>query len=322
VAQAGEGVRGAGFDVASRQEEVIYRVAALYLDAEQATRSLDAARNQAASLLRVRQLMDQRVGEGRELPIESKKANLAVLRANQHLEALSLNLLNAENSLTLALGFPADDRVRVLPEERAPLQVGVSEEASIETALEGSNELKSLQSKMQAKLLEIKGYQAERLPKVNLVAQYSLFAQYTYQDYFSKFQRNNAQLGASIEIPLVVGRSASAQAAQAQADIAKLQIEVGRTRARITADLRTAYQNVRRAESARDVARADLDLTREELTIDLAQMDEGRLPLAKVEADRATENEKWLAYYEAQHAAELARLNVLRQTGTLQAALR
>src|SRR5258706_101335 len=152
VAQAGEGVRGAGVDVARRQEEVIYRIASLYLDAEQATRSLEAARNQAASLVRVRELMEQRVGEGRELPIESKKANLAVLRANQHLEALTLNLLNAENSLTLALGFPADDRVRVVPEERAPLQVGVSEEASIETALESSNELKSLQSSMQSKL--------------------------------------------------------------------------------------------------------------------------------------------------------------------------
>ena len=66
------------------------------------------------------------------------------------------------------------------------------------------------------------------------------------------------------------------------------------------------------------MARADLDLTREELTIDLAQMDEGRLPLATVEALRATENEKWVAYYEAQHTAEVARLNVLRQTGTLE----
>jgi hypothetical protein len=79
---------------------------------------------------------------------------------------------------------------------------------------------------------------------------------------------------------------------------------------------------LKRAESAREVARADLDLAREELTIDLAQMDEGRMPLAKVEEARATENEKWLAYYDAQHTAEVARLNVLRQTGTLEAALR
>jgi len=322
VAEANEEMRGSGVDVARRQEEALYRVASLYLDAEQAGRSLDAARRQAENLTRVRELMDQRVAEGRELAIESKKANLAVLKAGQHVDNLSQDLMTAETSLALALGFGPDDRARAATEERSPLLVPASEEKSIEQALQGSNELKRLESSMQAKQLEIKSYRAERLPKVNLVAQYSLFAKYNYQDYFAKFQRNNAQLGASIEIPLLVGHAAEAQSLQAEQDIAKLRIEVGRTRARITSDLRVAYQNLRRSEAARDVARADLDVTREELTIDLAQMDEGRLPLATVEALRATENEKWLAYYDAQHTADLARLNVLRQTGTLEAALR
>jgi outer membrane protein TolC len=322
VAQATEAARGSAIDVGKRQDEVVYRVVSLYLDAEQAGRSLDTARKQAENLQRVRELMDQRVGEGRELAIESKKANLAVLRANQHLEALSLDLLNAEGALGLALGLGPDDRVRAAPEERAPLVIAQSEEASIESALETSKELRVLESNMQAKLLEIKSYQAERLPKINLVAQYSLFAKSTYQAYFSQFQRNNGQLGMSIDIPLIVGRSGAALVSQSQADIAKLRIEVGRTRARITNDLRAAYQNLQRSEKAREVARADLDVAREELTLDLAQMDEGRIPLAKVESARATENEKWLAYYESQHAAEVARLNVLRQTGTLEAAVR
>jgi outer membrane protein TolC len=322
VAQANEGVRGAAIQAARRQQEVVYRVASLFLDAEQAARSLDAARRQAESLVRVRELTGQRVSEGRELPIESKKANVAVLRANQHSDTLSLDLINAETALALALGMNPDDRVRAAVEERTPVDVPVSEEESIERALDNSNELKTLESSMQSKTLEIKSYRAERLPKVNLVAQYSLFAKYAYQDFFAHFQRNNGQLGASIEIPLLMGRAASAQASQAETEVAKLRIEVSRTRARITADLRGAYQNLKRAESTREVARADLDLAREELTIDLAQMDEGRLPLAKVEEARATENEKWLAYYEAQHAAEIARLNVLRETGTLEAALR
>jgi len=322
TAQANEDVRGAGVDIERRQEEAVYRVASLYLDADQAGRSLEATRRQVDSLKRVSELMGQRVAEGRELPIESKKANLALLRASQHADRLAEDLLTAESSLAAALGFGPDDRARVAVEERTPLVVPVSEEASIEQALQGSQELKRLQSNIQSKILEIKSYQAERLPKVNLVAQYSLFAKYNYQDYFTKFQRNNAQVGASIEIPLIVGRTASAQSAQSEADVAKLRIEVDRTRARIASDLRIAYLNLRRSDAARDVARADLDLTREELTIDLAQMDEGRLPLATVEALRATENEKWLAYYDAQHAAEVARLNVLRQTGTLEVALR
>jgi len=322
TAQANEEVRGAGVDVARRQEEAVYRVASLYLDAEQAGRSLEATRRQLDSLKRVQELIGQRVAEGRELAIESKKANLAVLRANQHADGLAADLMTAESNLAAALGFGPNDLARPAAEDRSPLTVPVSEEASIEKALEGSNELKRLQSNIQSKMLEIKSFHAERLPKINLVAQYSLFAKYNYQDYFTKFQRNNAQVGASIEIPLLVGRAGSAQSAQSEADIAKLRIELDRTRTRITSDLRIAYQNLRRTESARDVARADLDLTREELTIDLAQMDEGRLPLATVEALRATENEKWLAYYDAQHTAELARLNVLRQTGTLELALR
>ena len=100
-----------------------------------------------------------------------------------------------------------------------------------------------------------------------------------------------------------------------------MKIEVDRTRSRITADLRRAFQEVKRAESARDYAHADLDVTRDQISIDLAQYNEGRLPMATVEQARALENEKWLAYYEAQHTADRARLNVLRQTGTLQAAL-
>jgi len=51
-------------------------------------------------------------------------------------------------------------------------------------------------------------------------------------------------------------------------------------------------------------------------------MEEGRLPAAKTEQDRATENEKWLALYDAQTAAERSRLGLLRQTGTLLAVLR
>ena len=321
VAQANEALRAAEIDVGRRQDEVVYRVASLYLDAGHAARSLQAAEREAANLARVRELVEARVAEGRALPIESKRAVVDVLRAKQHVDSLSLDLTNAETSLALVLGLGADDRVRAT-EEPASFTVPASEEASIEEALETSRELKRLESGMQSKMLEIKGYRSSRLPKIDLVAQYSLFAKYNYQDYFTTFQRNNAQLGASFEIPLLVGRASAAYASQAEAEVARLRIEFSRTRARITSDLRRAFQEVKRAESARDLARADLDVAREQVTIDLAQLDEGRLPLAAVETARAIENEKWLAYYDGQHTVELARLNVLRQTGTLSAALK
>ena len=86
-------------------------------------------------------------------------------------------------------------------------------------------------------------------------------------------------------------------------DIAKLRIEVGRTRARITSDLRVAYQNLTRAEAGRDVARADLDVTREELGIDGALMDEGRMALAVVEGLRARDVPAFSVQYHPEAAA-------------------
>jgi hypothetical protein len=41
-----------------------------------------------------------------------------------------------------------------------------------------------------------------------------------------------------------------------------------------------------------------------------------------VDDARLAEQEKWIALYDAQHLVENARLDLLRETGTLQAALR
>jgi len=322
VAAAREGIRAAGVTVAQKQDEVAYRVTSLFLGVEQAQRDLTAAQRHVENLTKVRDLLGARVSEGRELPLESRKADVAILRAKQQAETFSFDLINQQSGLALALGYGPGDLVTAKEEDRPPITVPESESAAVSQALEQSNELKSLESSMQSKMLEIRGFNAMRLPKVDLVAQYSLFAKYAYQNFFTRFQRNNVELGASIEIPLLAGHAHTAYAAQGEADIAKLRIEVSRTRSRIASDLREAYQEVKRTEDARTLARADLDLAREELTVDLAQMDEGRLPMATVEAARATEEEKWMAYYDAQHAADLARLNVLRDTGSLVAALR
>ncbi len=323
VAQAHEALRGAAYDVNSKQDEVAFRVASLFLDAQNASLSLEAARREAENLARVQQLIDARVQEGRVLPIESKKAAVSVARAKQRVEALELDETDAGTSLAQVLGLPPAGRVQPVREEGLALETPASEDQAIQNALENSPELKRLESNLQAKTLEMKSYKAQRLPKVDLVAQYSLLAKYNnFQEFFARFQRNNGELGASISVPLLAGRAASAYAAQAQTDAEKISTEIARTRSRIASDIRRAFQDVRRADAAREVARADLDLARDQVSLDLAQLDEGRIPAAQVELDRAAENEKWLAYYDAQTASERARLNVLRQSGTLIAALR
>jgi outer membrane protein TolC len=162
----------------------------------------------------------------------------------------------------------------------------------------------------------MRGANAERWPKMDLVAQYGMLAKFNnYADFFQKFQRNNVQLGVSFQLPLFSGPGVSAQMAQAQIEMSHLRIELGNSRNRLASDLRQSFRDVKKAQTAAEVAGLDLDVAREQLSVDLAQMQEGRALLRQVEEARIVENHKWIAFYDAQYALEKAKWNVLRLTG-------
>ncbi|MBI1895347.1 MAG: TolC family protein [Acidobacteria bacterium] len=323
VAVARESARGAGLSTAAKRDEIAFQTASLYLDAQRAVRNLDSAGRQAKSLEVVAGLVRARVGAGRELEIENRRAALALAQARQRALVLETRLDSLEGSLAVVLGFGSDDRVRATADPPAAVELPASEEAAVEEALAGSKELKRLESALQAKALEAMSARASRYPQVDLVAQYGLFAKFNnYEDFFRRFQRHNGQLGVSFTLPVFSGSAAAAQSSQAQLEVQRLRLQIGSTRDRITLDSRRAYREVRQAEAATEVARLDLDVARDQVSILLAQSQEGRAGLRDLEQARSLEQEKWIAFYDAQHAAARARLELLRQTGTIVAALR
>lgn len=323
IAQSREEARGAGIAASEKRDEIAFRTASLFLDAERTARTGELARKEIESLEKVLATVESRVADGRELPIESKRAAFNLAHARQTVEALDGDLETAETALALVLGYNADDRVRPATEERATPPMPISEEAAVSSALESSNELRRLESQIAAKGLEARAAKASRLPRVDLVAQYGLFATFNhFQDYFVKYQRNNGELGASFQFPLLLGPGVSAQVAQANAEASKLRIQLANTRNQITADARQAYRDVHKAENAREVARLDLEVARDQVAINLAELQEGRIRLSQVEESRVTESNKWVAFYDAQYAVERAHWNLARQTGDLLAALR
>ena len=323
VAEANETLRGVGITLGQRQAEVIYRVASLFVDAENAAHGLDAAQQEQANLARARQLTQTAVEESRVLAIESRKADLAEKEAAHRVATFSRDLSQAERSLGSALGLAPGDRVRAADAPLPALDPPVSQQDAIAGALDNSPEVKRLESDLQAKTLELKRYHAYRLPKADLVAQYSLLSPFNnIQKYFNHFQLNNVELGASFSIPVLAGHSAKAYSAQAEDDAAKIRTEIARTRRRIRDDIENAFDDLRVADDARSLALEDLSVTRESTTLDLTRLNEGQILPLQVEQDRAAEQEKWRAYYDSQAAAQHARLNVLRLTGTLEEALK
>jgi outer membrane protein TolC len=323
VAQAREDARGVAIATAAKREEIALRTALAYLEAERAARIADLLQREVDSLERVAQTVRLRVGEGRELPLEAKRADLNLAKARQRLQAMASDRTYAESSLASFLGFDADEPVRVVVEDRSPLKLPASEEDSAGEALASSKELRRLESAMTAKGFEVKAQKAARLPRVDLVAQYALLGKFNnYEQFFNKFQRHNGQVGVSFTIPLFAGPAADALAAQATGEAARLRLEMQTTRNRISMDSRRLYRQVKQAETGRDVARLDLEVVRDELSVLLARMEEGRTSLREVEQARLAEDEKWMAFIDADYTLETAQFNLLHKTGDLLAALR
>jgi outer membrane protein TolC len=324
LSSAREQARGASFATQAKADDIAYQAADLYLTAASLEQEIEALNNQIPSLKKVSDSMQAAVENGAELPLEQKRAQVNLAMAQQRLDAARLDADYYEMTLAIMLGYAANDRVKPVTANPPVLTTPTSESEAADLALKNNKELRQLQSSLLAKQLDLKSIKAQRLPKFDLVAQYALFTKQNYDQFFAanKFQRNNAQIGASITIPLLTGSATRAYADQAQTDLQKLGLQVDQIRSRILSNTQRDYQQSAKAEQIRNLARMQLDLAREQLNVLLAQFNEGRVPMSRVEQARAEESDRWIALYDSEAQVTRAKLAILRETGTLLAAVR
>jgi outer membrane protein TolC len=159
--------------------------------------------------------------------------------------------------------------------------------------------------------------------RLDLVAQYGLFSRFNnYDKFFNRFQRHNGQFGVSIQIPILPSLAARAQKEIVDVELVQLRTQLNAERGRSSAQARKAWAEVTAQETSVEVANLDLQVAREQTSLLLALFDEGRATQKQLEETRLAENEKWMALFDARFALDRARLDLLKETGTLVAALR
>lgn len=312
------------FDTQSKRDEITHRAASLYLDALRLNQALRVLRSQVENLTVVEASVRTRVDEGRDLSIDAKRANLRLLQARQRVRTFETEIHNAEVGMAAIAGLGVNDLVRPKDQElQIPTMHLDTEESAIEAALAASNEIKKLETGLVAKGWEVKASKAANLPKIDLVAQYGLFAKFNnYEDYFRNFQRHNGILGVSVQLPILTGSAARAMASQGNIEISRLRLQMSSARNRISSEVRRAWQDVERAQTSSELSLLELDLQREEVTRILALIGEGKATQKQLEEMRYLENEKWVSMFDSRFMLERAKLDLLRQTGTLVAQLR
>ena len=99
-------------DTEAKRDEIAHRAASLYLEALRLNQALRVLRSQVDNLTQVETSVQSRVGEGRDLPIDSKRASLRLLQAKQRVRTVETEVHNAEVGLAAIAGLGVNDLVR------------------------------------------------------------------------------------------------------------------------------------------------------------------------------------------------------------------
>jgi outer membrane protein TolC len=166
-------------------------------------------------------------------------------------------------------------------------------------------------------------------PQISFAGQYERFAEFNnFQDYYLHFQQNNAAIGIQISLPILdMGHRAKARVSAAdaahsehEADILRDQFFESRLKAR-----HTTAELAARAE----IAGLDQQLAQQQLEVLLVQLKAGNGNSSSVQmspkdeqASRIAERDKFLSVLDANFQMQQAQINLLRQTGELDAWIR
>jgi outer membrane protein TolC len=146
-----------------------------------------------------------------------------------------------------------------------------------------------------------------------------VLAKYNFSNYsniYTNFKYNNLNAGINVNVPIFSSKT-RANVALAQANLDAAKVNLAGKRNQVSAEVRQRSRKVQETEAAKEVARLELQLAQQNLAVIQSQFGEGKMSLRDVEKARLDENEKWMAYLEANFRRQQAQLELLRSAGQL-----
>jgi outer membrane protein TolC len=166
-------------------------------------------------------------------------------------------------------------------------------------------------------------------PQISFAAQYSRFAEFNnYQAYYLNFQQNNAAVGVQINLPIfdMVHR---AKARESAADAAHSEHEADMMRDQFFESRLKAQHTTAELAARAEIASLDQQLAQQQLEVLLIQLKAGNGSSSSVQmtpkdeqSSRIAERDKFLSVLDANFQMRQAQINLLRQTGELDAWIR
>lgn len=298
------------------RDDVIVRTATEYLELAKVQHSLDLMRGERASAEKILQAFQERVAANQALPIEVTRTQLALARINER----TIQLEDREEILGEEIrdltGIPETQSIQAEQDEPSfAADESVSDMEDL--ALQNDKSVAEAENEREARQQILRGAHLSYFPTVDVVGQYAILSKFNnYDQFYKNFQRNNLNVGLQVTIPIFAAKT-SANVALAKSQLDEADLQLGNKKQQVRLDVRQKARSVRELDAGREVARLDLQLAQETLQQVQAKFDQSNATLQDLEQARLDENDKWLAFLDADFARQQAQLTLLEATGQL-----
>ena len=300
--------------------EVTVRAASTYLELAKVRHSLELLRAEEASGAKILQAIRDRVAANQELPIEITRTQLTLARIAESVVKLEDRDAYLDSQLRDLTGIPDSQSFQVEPADESfseKLATAQSESEIESMAIQNDQSLAEAENERQAREQLLKGAKWSYFPTVSFVGQYSILSKFNnYLEFYKQFERNNVNIGIQVQIPIFSAKT-SANVALAKSQLSEAEILLSNKRQQVRFDVQQKARSVRELDASREVARLDLQLAQETLQQEQAKFDQARITLQDIERARLDENQKWVAFLDADFARQQAQLTLLQATGQL-----
>jgi outer membrane protein TolC len=298
------------------KNSVIVRTAMAYLELGKVRHSLELLRAEQESADKILQVTQERQGEGYELPVEVTKAQLTKAQVTQRILQLEGREDELEVFLQGQLGLGQEQAIEVTPEE-LPGEAEQEGANLVAIAMQNNVGLLLAESDVRAKEFRLKGEKRGNLPTVEAVSTYSLLASWNdYSQYYKKFSRNNFNAGVQVQVPIFSAKTRE-DIGLAQINLQSAQATLANKKTQVSAEVRQKTRHLRERDAAKEVARLELQLAQQNIGVLQTQYTEGKVNLRELERARLEENEKWMAFLDANFQRQQAQLDLLKTAGQL-----
>jgi len=309
--------RAAQLQSKDQRSAIIQDVAVSYAELAKWEAQLTRLQSDEAQAQQMQQAVVERVQEGVDSAVDLNKAKLTSARVRLHMAEARGSADVLRRHLADLTGLPLS-AIEVVPETIPALPPVASEENLPEKAVATSSVIKFAEQRALAESMRASAEHRALLPSFDFAAQYARLSTFNnYDQFYRKFQANNATVGVSFRFPLFnASQRARAQAADAEALKAKRQAEASRNQvAEETLKLQRAAEQL---DAAREVAQLEYQLAQSGLDAAQARIDAQTGTLHELGDAQAQANERYLAFQDADFEYQRARLNLLRATGDLE----